>query len=72
MSKVRSSALAEHWPWLHPGRCLRRWRLGLALAAVDQEGYLAEKLPVMPGSGRDLRLVCGYISARRQALGDEW
>lgn len=67
-----SSALAEHWPWLTSGDASDAWRLGLALAAVDQEGYLAEKLPVMPGSGRDLRLVCGYISARRQALGDEW
>lgn len=65
-------ALAEHWPWLTSGDASDALRLGEALAEVDAEGGLAEILPVLPGGGRDLRLLCGYIRIRRQALGDEW
>jgi hypothetical protein len=66
------NALIEHWPWLTSGDAADSWRLGEALAGVDPEGALAETLPILPGTGRDLRLLCGYISARRQDMGDEW
>ncbi len=64
--------LAEHWPWLTSGDASNAWRLGEALAAVDSKGELAKILPALPGSGRDLRLLCGYISAQRRVLGDQW
>ena len=64
--------LMEQWPWLTSGDASDAWRLGEAFAAVDSEGDLAETLPSLPGGGSDLRLLCGYISARRRVLGDEW
>ncbi len=64
--------LAEHWPWLTSGDASDAWRLGEALAAIDSKGELAETLPSIPDGGRDLRLLCGYVSARRRTLGDEW
>jgi DNA polymerase III delta prime subunit len=64
--------LAEYWPWLTSGDASGAWRLGEALAAVDLNGELSEKLPSLPGAGRDLRLLCGYVSARRRTLGNEW
>lgn len=64
--------LAEHWPWLTSGDAADAWRLGEALAATDSEGRIAEVLPSLPAGGPDLRLLCGYVSARRQVLGDEW
>ncbi len=64
--------LAEHWPWLTSGDASDAWRLGEALAAVDAKGELAGTLPSLPGGGRDLRLLCGYVSTRRRTLGDEW
>jgi hypothetical protein len=65
-------ALARHWPWLTSGDAKDGWRLGQALAAVDPDGQLAEKLPLLPGTGGDLRVIGGYISSQRQALGDDW
>jgi hypothetical protein len=65
-------ALAQHWPWLTSGDAGDGWRLGLAMAAVDPEGQLADRLPLIPGSGNDLRVIGGYISSQRQALGDTW
>lgn len=64
--------LAEHWPWLTSGDASDAWRLGEALAAVDAEGGFAATLPILPGGGHDLRLLCGYISVKRRTLGDEW
>jgi DNA polymerase III delta prime subunit len=64
--------LAEYWPWLTSGDAPESWRLGETLAEVDSDGELAETLPLLRGGGHDLRLLCGYISARRHALGDEW
>jgi hypothetical protein len=65
-------ALAEHWAWLTSGEAHGAWWLGEALAAADSKGNLAEELPLLPGAGPDLRLICGYLSARRRALGDQW
>jgi hypothetical protein len=65
-------ALLKHWPWLTSGDAADVWRLGEALAAVDPDGQLANKLPLLPGGGSDLRLISGYISSQRQALGDDW
>ena len=64
--------LAQHWTWLTSGQAAAAWQLGEALAAADVEGQLAEEMPRLRGSGRDLRVVCGYISARRDTLGDGW
>lgn len=64
--------LREYWPWLTSGDASNAWWLGEALAAVDAKGELAQTLPLLPGGGRDLRLLCGYVSARRRTLGDEW
>ncbi len=64
--------LVEQWPWLTSGEAHDAWRLGETLAAVDLNGKLAETLPSIPGGGRDLRLLCGYVCARRRSQGDEW
>jgi len=64
--------LVENWPWLTSGDASDAWRLGEALATLDSNGELSVTLPSLPGSGRDFRLLCGYISARRQTQGDEW
>jgi len=66
------SVLSEHWSWLTSGEAWDAWRLGEALAVVDSDGRLAETMPSLPGAGPDLRLLCGYINARRQSLGEEW
>lgn len=64
--------LREYWPWLTSGDAPNAWWLGEALAAEDAKGDLAETLPSLPGGGRDLRLLCGYVNVRRRTLGDEW
>ena len=64
--------LAEHWPWLTSGDAAAGWELGRSLAKVDGGGGLADRLPALPGSGSDLRIVCGYVAACREAVGDEW
>ncbi len=65
-------ALAKNWPWLTSGEASDAWRLGEALSELDVAGALVETLPSLPGAGRDLRLLCGYIGARRRVLGNEW
>jgi hypothetical protein len=67
-----SGALTENWAWLTSGDAPDAWWLGEGLAAVDSTGDLAETLPLLPGAGRDQRLICGYVAARRRALGDQW
>jgi len=64
--------LAENWPWLTSGDASDAWRLGEALSEIDLDGGLVETLPSLPGAGHDLRLLCGYVSARRRTLGNEW
>ena len=64
--------LAECWPWLTSGDAAAGWELGVSLAKADGDGVLADKLPALPGSGSDLRIVCGYVAARRETAGDEW
>ena len=64
--------LAQHWSWLTSGQAGAAWQLGEALAMADAEGQLAGEMPRLRGSGRDLRVVCGYLSARRGTLGDGW
>ena len=64
--------LAENWPWLTSGDAAAGWELGVSLAKVDGDGALADQLPALPGSGSDLRVVCGYVAARRETVGDEW
>ena len=64
--------LAEHWPWLTSGDAAAAWQFGLALANADPEERLSDVLPALEGSGPDMRVVCGYVSARREANGDRW
>ncbi len=64
--------LAEYWPWLTSGEATEGWRLGQALAANDSAESLAETLPLVPGAGSDLRMLCAYVCAKRQSLGDRW
>ena len=64
--------LAEYWPWLTSGDASAAWDLGAALAKADSHGKLADLLPAFAGSGPDLRIVCGYVAARRDAVGEEW
>lgn len=64
--------LAREWSWLTSGQAAEAWELGAALADADTKGQLDEELPRLPGSGRDLRVVCGYVAARRRVLGDDW
>ncbi len=65
-------ALVQHWPWLTSGNAAHAWRLGEALASVDTNGELAELMPTLVGGGRDLRVLCGYVSNRRRSFGDDW
>ena len=66
------AVLAEYWPWLTSGDASAGWELGAALAKADSEGQLSGSMPAFAGGGTDLRVVCGYLAARREALGDEW
>ncbi len=65
-------ALAGQWSWLTSGEAAAAWEFGAALAKADPTGELAEELPRVRGSGRDLRVVCGYVAAQRETLGDGW
>lgn len=64
--------LKAEWPWLTSGEAGDAWRLGEALAKVDTEKKLATLLPSFPGMGKDLRMICSYISVCRHELGDQW
>ena len=64
--------LAREWSWLTSGEAAGSWELGTALAEADPQAELADELPEFPGSGRDLRVVCGYVAAQRKTLGDGW
>lgn len=64
--------LETEWPWLTSGDAADAWRLGEALAVVDSTKALATTLPSFPGTGRDLRVLCGYVCTCRRELGDEW
>jgi hypothetical protein len=67
-----TDALEKAWPWLTSGDAADAWRLGEALAAVDGAKALAVTLPSLPGTGPDLRALCGYICTCRRELGDDW
>ena len=64
--------LAQYWSWLTSGDASAAWELGASLAKADPDGQLSDSLPAFASSGPDLRIVCGYVAARREALGDEW
>lgn len=44
----------------------------MALARADHEGRFLDALPELASSGPDLRILCGYVAARRDVLGDRW
>jgi DNA polymerase III delta prime subunit len=67
------NALEENWPWLTSGDAAAAWSLGAAIAAMEGPvAGLASTMPLLHDAGPDMRLLCGYISARRQTLGDGW
>ena len=66
------AVLEEYWPWLTSGDASSAWQLGGSLAKADAEGRLSDALPAFENSGPDLRIVCGYVAARRETVGDEW
>ncbi len=66
------TVLEEYWPWLTSGDAASAWEFGVSLAKVDQRGRFLSALPTFADTGSDLRMVCGYVAARREALGDEW
>lgn len=65
-------ALTAEWPWLTSGEAGRGWDFGRALAEADRQGELEGILPSLPGTGRDLRILGGYVKARRHTQGDTW
>jgi hypothetical protein len=65
-------ALAEEWPWLTSGDAADAWRFGEALAEEDPGRTLVTSGFAMSEAGGDLRVLCGYISAWRRKLGDDW
>ncbi|MBN1458535.1 MAG: ATP-binding protein [Armatimonadetes bacterium] len=66
------TTIVEMWPWLTSGDAADGWRLGEALAEEDTEGQLLDRVQSVEGAGRDLRVLCGYVSATRKRRGDEW
>jgi DNA polymerase III delta prime subunit len=66
------SLLEEHWPWLTSGQASNALRFGEVFASLDSKGKFAESLPLIPSAGVDLRFLCGYVSALRQTLGNDW
>jgi hypothetical protein len=68
----KPEVLSEYWPWLTSGKASDAWRFGEALAIVDAERRLAEKIPLLPRGGGDSQLLCGYINVQRRTVGDEW
>ena len=65
-------ALQVNWAWLTSGEAGEAWRLGEALAEAEVDSALAGLLPELSGSGRDSRLICGYLQVKRTELGDDW
>lgn len=66
------SILTAEWPWLTSGQASDAWRLGQALAGIDKQGDLEDRLPAIEERGPDLRLICGYVQKRRELNGAEW
>ncbi|MBK8010143.1 MAG: hypothetical protein IPK13_02260 [Deltaproteobacteria bacterium] len=64
--------LVEMWPWLTSGDAADGWRFGEALAEQDTEGQLLDAMQDAETGGRDLRVLCGYVSATRRRRGDAW
>ena len=66
------ATLAEMWPWLTSGDAADGWRFGEALAEQDTNGQLLDIMQNAESPGRDLRVLCGYVSATRRRRGDDW
>jgi hypothetical protein len=64
--------LVQHWQWLTSGEASNAWRLGEALAEIDDKGELDRIFLSLSVTDPDLRLLCAYICARRRVLGDKW
>jgi hypothetical protein len=66
------STLVEMWRWLTSGDAADGWRFGEALAEEDVGESLLNLVQDFEGAGRDLRVVCGYVSTGRKKRGTEW
>jgi hypothetical protein len=66
------STLLDMWPWLTCGEAGEGWRFGQALAEEDTDESLITLVQDVEGAGRDLRILCGYVSAGRRRRGDDW
>lgn len=64
--------LTQVLPWLMSGEANNAWSLGNRLAALDPDLSLEPVLASAENPVGDWRLLCGYISAKRTALGDAW
>jgi hypothetical protein len=66
------TALDREWSWLTSGDAGDAWKFGEALAVADVEAMLDEVLAHLAARGPDLRVLCGYVSKRREQRGDVW
>jgi hypothetical protein len=60
------------WPWLTGGEAAGAWHLGAALERADTKRELLPRLLSAVGTGTDLRIVAGYVSARARSMPDGW
>lgn len=68
----KPSLLADNWAWLTSGNAADSWRLGLRLGELDMDGALESVLGGLAHRGPDLRLVSGYVYARRETVAGDW
>jgi hypothetical protein len=66
------AALESEWSWLTSGGAGSAWDFGEALAVADASGELDDVLTGTDGRGPDLRVLCGFISKRRELRGEAW
>src|SRR5258708_11113643 len=69
---IEASLIEENWRWLTSGNAADSWRLGLTLGKLDESGALEHMLGAIANRGADLRIVSGYVFARREKLGSAW
>lgn len=66
------ASMSEVWPWLTSGEATYAWYLGEALSEEDPHKAFFDFALSLNDTGRDLRILCGYVAAWRRKLGDEW
>jgi hypothetical protein len=66
------SLIIANWPWLTSGQAADAWRFGFTLGSLDEKGSLEQIFGGLDDRGPDLRLLSGYVEARRNQLGMAW